>query len=67
MAEALDEDCARADFVVSFIAIKGCPTSTELIGRRELLESQGLAIWMDSDGVAAATVRETRGERPWVR
>ncbi len=65
--EALEEDCARADLVISYPRIERCPNGTALIGPQALRRSGGLALWLDPDGIEQLTVRETRGERPWVQ
>jgi competence protein ComEC len=65
--EALEEDCILADLVISFVSDEPCSTATPLIGRRSLARGQGLAVRIDEDGVVVETVRESRGERPWVR
>jgi competence protein ComEC len=65
--EALEEDCALADLVISYPRIEHCPNGTALIGPRALRRTGGLALWLDRGGIAQLTVREVRGERPWVQ
>ena len=65
--EALEEDCRAADLVISYPRLERCPTGTPLIGPRALRHAGGLALWLEPSGIATLTVREARGERPWVR
>jgi competence protein ComEC len=65
--EALEEDCVLADLVISYPRIEHCPSGTQLIGPDALWRSDGLALWVDSDGIETLSVREVRGERPWVQ
>ncbi|MGH6944998.1 MAG: ComEC/Rec2 family competence protein [Geminicoccaceae bacterium] len=65
--EALEEDCARADLVVSYPRIERCPNGTPLIGPEALWHAGGAALWLEQGGIERLTVRETRGARPWVR
>jgi competence protein ComEC len=64
--EALDEDCVLADLVVSYPRIERCPSGTPLIGPEALWRSGGLALWVEQGGIETLSVREVRGERPWV-
>jgi competence protein ComEC len=64
--EGLEEDCALADLVVSYPRIEHCPNGAALIGPNALRETGGLALWLGRDGMEQLTVREVRGERPWV-
>ena len=65
--EALEEDCWRADLVVSYPRVETCPNGTSLIGPRALRDAGGLAIWVDPETIEIVTVREVRGDRPWTR
>ena len=65
--EALEDDCARADLVISYPRIERCPNGTSLIGPQALRRSGGIALWVEPTGIEILTVREVRGERPWVR
>lgn len=65
--EALVEDCRNADLVVSLVSYAGCPTGSHTVDRGDLWWSQGMALWIGPDGIRRQTVREARGERPWVR
>ena len=64
-AEALPDDCARNDLVVSYPRIEACANGTPLIGPSELYASGGLALWLGPDGFQKTSVREVRGDRPW--
>ena len=65
--EALEEDCRRADLVISYPRIERCPGGTPLIGPQALRAAGGLALWVKPSGLATVTVREVRGDRPWSR
>jgi competence protein ComEC len=65
--DALEEDCAAADLVISYPRVERCFGDTPLIGPRALRHGDGLALWLDRDGIDVVTVRQRRGERPWVR
>lgn len=65
--EALEEDCQAADLVIAYPRVERCPTGTHLIGPQALRGTGGLALWLDDGEIRLLTVREVRGERPWVR
>jgi competence protein ComEC len=65
--EALEEDCRAADLVVSYPRVEFCPGGTPLVGPRALRHAGGLALWFEPSGVDMLSVRDARGERPWVR
>jgi competence protein ComEC len=65
--EALEEDCALASLVISYPRIEHCPNGTPLIGPQALRRSGGMALWLEAAGIEILTVREVRGERPWVQ
>jgi competence protein ComEC len=64
--EALEEDCALVDLVISYPRIERCPNGTRLIGPEALWQAGGLALWVEGGGIETLSVREVRGERPWV-
>ena len=64
---ALEDDCARADLVVSYPRIERCRNGTPMIGPAALRRAGGIALRIGPEGIDVLTVRETRGERPWVR
>jgi competence protein ComEC len=65
--EAIEEDCRRADLVVSYPRVEACPGGTALLGPRALRHGGGMAIWLEPSGVETLSVRGARGERPWTR
>jgi competence protein ComEC len=65
--EAIEEDCRRADLVVSYPRIEACPNGTPLVGPRALRHAGGLALWLEPNAIEILTVRDVRGERPWAR
>ena len=66
-AAALPEDCARNDLVISYPRLEACANGTPLIGPNVLRGSGGLALWLGPEGFRQESVREVRGDRPWVR
>ena len=66
-AAALPEDCARNDLVISYPRLEACANGTPLIGPNVLRASGGLAFWLGPDGFRQKSVRDVRGDRPWVR
>jgi competence protein ComEC len=67
LPEALEEDCALADLVISYPRVERCPNGTALIGPQALRRSGGIALWLEPAEIEILTVREVRGERPWVQ
>lgn len=65
--EALPEDCARNDLVISYPRVEVCAGGTKLIGPQYLRDSGGLALWLKPGSIRRLSVRETRGNRPWTR
>lgn len=64
---ALAEDCRVAGVVVATIPVRrACPSAQAVIDRFALWREGGHAIWLDADGVTVESVRQVRGERPWV-
>ncbi|MEZ5931670.1 MAG: ComEC/Rec2 family competence protein [Alphaproteobacteria bacterium] len=66
-ANALPEDCARSQLVISYPRIEACANGTPLIGPNALRTSGGLALWLRGGHLREKTVRAVRGKRPWVR
>jgi competence protein ComEC len=66
--EALAEDCARAELVVSAVpARRACRGALRVVDRFDLWREGAHAIWLRGDGgVRIETVRANQGERPWV-
>lgn len=67
VAEALPEDCARNDLVISYPRIEACRSDTVLIGPNALRAAGGLAFWLEPGELEQLSVREVRGDRPWTR
>ncbi len=65
--EALEEDCARADLVLSYPRLERCPNGAPLIGPQALRAAGGLALWLEPAGIRSLSVRAVRGDRPWTR
>jgi competence protein ComEC len=65
--DALPEDCAHNQLVISYPRIETCAGGTPLIGPDALRASGGIALWLDQGQIRRKTVRAVRGERPWVR
>jgi competence protein ComEC len=63
--EALEEDCALADLVISYPRTERCPDGGHLIGPDALRAAQGLALWIDDGAIRTRSVRDSRGRRPW--
>lgn len=65
---ALLEDCGAADVVVSFEPVRiPCAPTLAVIDRFDLWRNGAYAIWIEDDGgIEIDSVRELRGERPWV-
>ncbi|UCH74536.1 MAG: ComEC/Rec2 family competence protein [Rhodospirillales bacterium] len=63
---ALDEDCRRADILISAVPVRGrCPYPRWLIDRFDIWRGGGTALWVDETGVQIRTVAEAQGARPW--
>jgi competence protein ComEC len=66
-AEALLEDCAVADLVVSLEPAHDlCVGPAIVIDRFDMWRNGGYAIWIGEDGLRVQSVGEARGDRPWV-
>jgi len=63
--EGLEEDCARAKIVISAAQAAGCKGPAVVIDRRAAEEGEGWRITL-SPNPRAISVRQLRGERPWV-
>lgn len=67
-ADALVEDCAVVDVLISVRPVRGqCDGPQIVIDRFDLWRNGAHAIWLGSDGSAwAKNVKDQRGDRPWV-
>ena len=62
--EALAEDCAKADIVISAAPIHGCSGPRLVLGGRNIENSGGYAVILSP--LKAKSVNAGRGKRPWV-
>ena len=64
--DALAEDCASADVVVSAVPARGsCKGPRIVIDRFDILRNGAYALWLGSHDIRVETVNGVRGERPW--
>ncbi len=63
-ADALAEDCAVADLVVSLVPVRRACAGVTVIDRFDLWRNGTHAIWLE--GPRIETVRGRQGDRPWV-
>jgi competence protein ComEC len=64
---AVEDDCRRADLVISpFPVPKQCQSAMVVIDRFDLLYGSGHAVWLGRTGVRVENVNGVRGQRPWV-
>ncbi|MGI9385139.1 MAG: ComEC/Rec2 family competence protein [Methyloligellaceae bacterium] len=65
---ALDEECRKADIVVSQIPVRGrCPKARVVVDRFDLWAEGAHALYLEGQSIRTETVASWRGERPWVR
>ena len=64
--EALIDDCAIADVVISNVPVGRCPSARTVIDRFDLWRGGAHALWLDGDTVRVESVGTRRGDRPWV-
>jgi competence protein ComEC len=66
---ALDDDCRRADLVVTALPVEGrCPAARMVVDRAALARDGAHQFWLGRNGaVTVAHTRAGRGERPWAR
>jgi len=63
---AHDEDCRRADILISERPIRGrCPAPSLIIDRFDLWRHGATAVWLEANRVTVRTVAEYQGARPW--
>lgn len=65
-SEALADDCAVADVVVSLVPVRRCPSARTIIDRFDLAREGAHALWFGESGVRVESVNGLRGRRPWV-
>ena len=64
--EALEEDCRRAQIVISAAQAENCKSSAVVIDQRAAEQGEGWRVSL-SQTPTAISVRAMRGMRPWVR
>lgn len=65
--DALDDDCRRAQLVISTVPLRGrCPSAGQVIDRFDLWRAGAHAVWLDDAGIRIESVNGARGRRPWV-
>jgi competence protein ComEC len=67
--EALEEDCGKADLVVSLLPLgrQTCKGGAQKIDRYELLRKGTHVLHLEPEGLSIETVAEKRGDRLWSR
>ncbi len=66
-AEALQEDCRRADIVIARVPVRRSCGARLVIDRFDLADEGAHAVWIGTAGVTRVdTVAGRRGRRPWV-
>ena len=66
-AQAVAEDCRRADIVVSMEPVPWqCPSAHTVVDWFDLWRHGSHAIWLTSSGARVENVNSVRGNRPWV-
>ncbi|HKX11424.1 MAG TPA: ComEC/Rec2 family competence protein [Stellaceae bacterium] len=65
-ASALAEDCARADLVVVPVPNRGECRAKPVIDSFDTWRNGSYAVWLGTHGITIESVRDWRGERPWV-
>jgi len=62
--EALDQDCARADLVISAVQVFSCSGPRLVLDAKEIASGGGYAVRLAP--LSAVSINQTRGARPWV-
>ena len=63
---AIDEECRRADVLVSAVPVRGrCPRPRLVIDRFDVWRNGATALWLEGGRVRVRTVAEKQGDRPW--
>ncbi|MGE0093673.1 MAG: ComEC/Rec2 family competence protein [Alphaproteobacteria bacterium] len=65
-ADALAEDCAVAELVVSLVPVRRACAGVTVIDRFDLWRNGTHAIWLEGRDPRIETVRGHQGDRPWV-
>ena len=64
---ALSEDCGQADVIVSAPASRDICRQGRIIDIIDLRRDGATALWLSSNGVRATSVKESTGDRVWMR
>lgn len=65
--DAAEDDCRRADVIVSLVPLRGaCPRPVAVVDRFDLWRDGAHAIWLEPEAVRVVSVNGLRGDRPWV-
>ena len=63
---ALDDDCRRADVLISAVPVRGrCPAPRLVIDRFDLWRNGATMVWVGEERIRLRTVAEYQGRRPW--
>lgn len=66
LPDALPEDCARADIVISAVpTFRRCRGPLLVIDRFDLWRGGAHAVWLEDDRVTMRSVAQDQGRRPW--
>ncbi|HYD31019.1 MAG TPA: ComEC/Rec2 family competence protein, partial [Azospirillaceae bacterium] len=65
-AQALAEDCVASDLVIATVNARRCK-APRVVDRWRLRKEGATAVYLDRDGIRIETVRQARGERPWIK
>lgn len=67
-AEAVPEDCRRADILIATVPVdRACPAPGLIVDRLDVWRAGAHAIWLTPRGPRLQSVADWRGQRPWVR
>jgi competence protein ComEC len=65
-ADSLNEDCIRAQIVISAVpAHKGCVGPKLIVDRIDVRRDGAHAVWASGGALRVTTVQNERGDRPW--
>jgi len=63
---ALAEDCGKVDLVVTPVPARGACGGTPVIDRFDTWRNGSYAVWLGPERIQIESVRDWRGQRPWV-
>ncbi len=63
---ALAEDCGQVDLIVTPVPARGACRETPVIDRFDTWRNGSYAIWLGPGAMQIESVRDWRGQRPWV-